>query len=61
MLNEEMLSELKRDANKAIKHKPVRFVDVDPRILASLIDEIERHRTTLLIVERKQLDPALRD
>ena len=56
-----MLSELKRDANKAIKHKPVRFVDVDPRILASLIDEIERHRTTLLIVERKQLDPALRD
>ena len=56
-----MLAELKRDATKALNRKPIRFVDVDPRVLASLIDEIERHRTTLLIVERKQLDPALRD
>lgn len=62
MLPEAILKELSKQADYGMSRRPVKFVDVDPRVLSQLIGEIERHRETLLIVEKlKHVEPALRD
>lgn len=61
MLHESQLAELRRDVARAKLHKPIRFVEIDARVLGAMIDEIERHRVVTLTFERKLAEPAFRD
>ena len=61
MIDDDHISELRRDITAAQSHKPPRFVEVDSRILGQLIDELENHRMFLLVLPREKREPALRD
>lgn len=56
MLHESVLQELRHQSDRGKARRPVKFVDVDPRVLGQLIDEIERHRQVLLIDEKPKTD-----
>ena len=63
MVQEEVLSELRNQSNKSLKasgRRPPRSIEVDPRVMVSLLDEVENHRAVLLIAERQTLTSTLR-
>ena len=62
MLQESLLNELSKQAERGRSCRPVKYVEVDPRVLGQLIEEIELLRQVLLISEKtKKPEPALRD
>lgn len=58
MIPESLLTELRNQATAARKRKPAKWVDIDPRTLLDLLDEVERFRLVNLIEERRALDPS---
>lgn len=58
MISEKILQELRREAERATTKHPGRFIDLDPRIILKLLNEIEEHRVSRLIFERKELETA---
>ena len=61
MLPSAVLTELRQQAHVAASQKRIRFVEIDPRVLGQLIDELENHRLVNLTIPREQREPALRD
>ncbi len=61
MIQETILSDLRHDAECAREIGSTIVCRVNCCVLLELIAEIENHRLTSLVFERKQIHPAARD
>lgn len=60
-LSEAELRDLRHEAEIVRNRRSLRFMEVDPRVLLRMLDEIANQRVVMLTIERTDVDPALRD